>query len=216
MTIVAPADGVTQRLRSLILRKIGVAHGRTLGMPYISKDVDTNPPDLLQSPPLNGGDRRWWTLYTRVRQEKALSRELLAWKIPFYLPLVKQTNLHGGRKRVGYLPLFSSYLFLFGTDDERVRALTTDRVAKWLPAPDPDELVRDLAQIQRLIQAEVPLTLESKLQPGTPVRVRTGVLAGIEGIVHARTKPTKLVVYVEMLNQGVSLEVDDFTLERLE
>lgn len=185
-------------------------------MPLLPKDTDIYPSDLLDGEHSLDGDRRWWTLYTRVRQEKSLSRELHTWGIPYYLPLIKKSHLHRGRKRSSYLPLFSSYVFLFASNEERIRALSTERVAQALPAPDPADLLRDLQQIQRLIQAEVPLTLESKIQPGERVRVKTGVLAGIEGIVHSRTKSTKLVVLVNLLKQGVSLEVEDFTLERLD
>jgi transcriptional antiterminator RfaH len=185
-------------------------------VPLLPKETDVFPQDLLAPDFAQSGNRNWWTLYTRVRQEKSLARELLAWKIPFYLPLVKQFHLHRGRKRSSFLPLFSSYIFVFATDEERIRALSTDRVAQSLPVADPDGLLRDLRQIQRLIQAEVPLTIESKLQPGTHVRVKSGVLAGLEGVVQARTKPTRLVVLVNMLKQGVSLEVEDFVLDRID
>lgn len=183
-------------------------------MPLLPPETDIFPDDLLSAPAVAG--RVWWTVYTRVRQEKSLARELLTWKIPFYLPQLKQTRLYRGRKRSSYLPLFTSYLFMQAAPEERVRALGTERIAQVIPVRDEAGLIRDLRQIQRLIQAEVPLTVESRLQPGAHVRVRTGVLAGIEGVVQARTKPTRLVVLVNMLQQGVSLEVEDFLLDSLD
>lgn len=185
-------------------------------MPLLPPEKDIYPEDLLSSQDMAESARNWWTVYTRVRQEKSLARELLTWKIPFYLPLVKQARLYRGRKRSSYLPLFTSYLFLQATDEERVKALGTDRVAQIIPVPDAAGLLRDLRQIQRLILADVPLTLESRLQPGAHVRVRSGVLAGIEGVVQSRTKPTRLVVLVNLLQQGVSLEVEDFLLDSLD
>lgn len=185
-------------------------------MPLLPKEPDVNPADLLSPEFISETSRTWWTMYTRVRQEKSLARELLAWRIPFYLPLVKQSHLHRGRKRSSFLPLFSSYIFVFCSEEERIRALGTDRVAQMLHVADADGLVHDLRQIQRLIQAEVPLTIESKLQPGSRVRVKTGVLVGLEGVVQARTKPTRLVVLVNMLQQGVSLEVEDFVLDKID
>ncbi len=185
-------------------------------MPLLPPEKDIYPDDLLSPRDPMGAARNWWTVYTRVRQEKSLARELFTWKVPFYLPLVKQTRLYRGRKRSSFLPLFTSYLFLQATDEERVKALGTDRVAQILPVPDLAGLLRDLRQIQRLILADVPLTIESRLQPGTHVRVRSGVLAGIEGVVQSRTKPTRLVVLVNLLQQGVSLEVEDFLLDSLE
>ena len=58
-------------------------------------------------------DRRWFALYTKARQEKSLARELLKHRIPFYLPLVKKTNVSRGRKRISLMPLFGGYVFLY-------------------------------------------------------------------------------------------------------
>ncbi len=185
-------------------------------MPLLPHETEIYPADLLTAPESPEATRLWWTFYTRVRQEKSLARELLTWKIPFYLPQVKRSRLYRGRKRSSYVPLFTSYLFVYASNEERIRALSTERVAQVLSVPDPSRLLRDLRQIQRLILADVPLTIESRLQPGAHVRVRSGVLAGIEGIVQSRTKPTRLVVLVNLLQKGVSLEVEDFLLDPLD
>lgn len=185
-------------------------------MPLLPHELDVYPEDLLTAQASSDVARQWWTFYTRVRQEKSLARELLAWKIPFYLPQVKRARLYRGRKRTSFVPLFTSYLFVHATKDERVKALSTERVAQVLAVPDPERLLHDMRQIQRLIAADVPLTIESRLQPGAHVRVRTGVLAGIEGVVQSRAKPTRLVVLVNLLKKGVSLEVEDFLLDPLD
>ena len=182
-------------------------------MTILSRECDIFPEGLLSEDAPPETDRHWWTFYTRVRQEKSLARELLARQIPFYLPLVERFHLYKGCKRSSFVPLLTSYIFLFATEEERVKALSTNRVAQILPVPNPRELVRDLRPIQRLIAAKVSLTVESRLQPGQRIRVRDGALAGIEGVVYARSKRTKLVVLLHLLQQGVAVEVDDFLLE---
>jgi transcriptional antiterminator RfaH len=182
----------------------------------LSKERDIFPDELLTEGVALTGDRQWWTLYTRARQEKSLARELLARKIPFYLPLIERFHLYKGRKRSSYVPLLTTYIFLFASEEERIRALSTNRIVQVLAVPDSQQLLHDLQQIQRLIAANVPLTVERRLQPGQRIRVRDGALAGIEGIVYARSKRTKLVVLLHMLQQGVSVEVDDFLLEPID
>ena len=184
-------------------------------MPILSEEPDLYPQTLLdQSPP--EADRRWFALYTKARQEKSLARELLHRRIPFYLPLVKKTSISRGRKRVSRVPLFAGYVFLFGAEEDRVQSLATNRISRVLPVEHPEQLVFDLRQLRRLIAAEAPLTIESRLAPGRRVRVRQGAFAGLEGIVLKRRAETRLLVSINFLQQGASVEIDDFLLEPLE
>lgn len=192
-------------------------------MPILAKQPSVFPADLLSvspSPQFPGegassavGDRAWWAIHTKARQEKRLAEQLLRYEIPFYLPLVKRNHIGHGRTRQSHVPVFTGYVFLLANQEERLRCLTTNRVSQMLPVHDPAELYRDLVQVERLIQSDMPLTIESRIQPGQRVRIRHGVLAGMEGTVTSRKRHTRLVVAVNFLRQGVSVELDDFLLE---
>ncbi|MDX1961782.1 MAG: antitermination protein NusG [Pirellulales bacterium] len=194
-------------------------------MPFIRTETHLYPPDLLanshDAPTVptapettaNPAARAWWAIYTKARQEKSLARDLLTWQIPFYLPLVTRTHVIGGKRRKSQVPLFGGYLFLWGTPEERGRALTTNRISQTLAVPDQRQLQFDLSQVERLITANAPLTVESRLQPGQRVRVKSGALLGVEGTVAERRTQSRLIVEVRFLQQGVSLEVEDYYLE---
>ena len=92
----------------------------------------------------------------------------------------------------------------------------TNRVAQVLPVQDSQQLYRDLLNIKRLIDSGAPLTVEARLQAGQQVRIRSGALHGLEGIVVKRKLATRLVVSIKMLQQGVSLEIDDYLLEPID
>jgi transcription antitermination factor NusG len=158
-------------------------------------------------------DRRWWAVYTKARQEKAFARDLLRHEIPFYLPVVKKTLVYRGRRVRSRVPLFGGYVFLFGTDDERGTSLATSRVSRMLPVGDPEKLRSDLRELQRLIDAGIPLTIEGRLAPGRRVRVRRGPFEGIEGTVVKRRSGMRLVVHVDFLQQGASVEIEDYMVE---
>jgi transcriptional antiterminator RfaH len=178
------------------------------------------PEDLLDEPgeipAFAPGDRRWWVVYTKSRQEKALARELLKYQIPFYLPQIKNTAIVKGRRRTTFVPLFAGYVFLLANEAERIRALTTNRISRILDVEDAEQLVTDLRQIKRLIESNAPLTIERRLSPGQRVRIKQGALMGMEGTVIVRRGETRLLVCVNFLQQGASIEVQDFQLERLE
>ncbi len=177
------------------------------------EDDDISSGDLVSSNDLPASDRTWWVLHTKARQEKAVARDLLVRRIPFYLPLIEQTAVRRKRRVTSLIPLFQGYVFMFGTLEERLGSLKTNRLAQVLEVHEPQQLRGDLARLQRLIASHCPLTLESRLAPGAQVRITTGSLMGLEGIVLHRRGHTRLLVDVRFMQQGASIEIDDFMLE---
>ena len=157
--------------------------------------------------------RCWWAVYTRSRQEKALARDLLASRIPFYLPLVKKTSYYRGRSVSSRLPLFSNYIFVYGTEEDRAASLTTNRISRILRVPDPEALGRDLRHLRQLIASGAPLTVESRWMPGQRVRIRFGPLVGLEGTILKRQGQVRLLISVDFLQQGASVAIEESMLE---
>jgi len=191
-------------------------------MPILPKQRDICPDDLLEPasdidrhlhPPVAG---KWVVFYTLSRREKDLMRKLEVAGIPFFAPLVRR-RLHstGGRVRASWVPLFPGYVFSRVDDEQRRTALATNTIARWIPIVDERMLEDDLRAIKRLVDSERPLTPEARLEPGQPVRVRSGALRGLEGTVVKRHGAERLVVAVRFLNQGASIELEDVDLERL-
>jgi hypothetical protein len=185
-------------------------------MPILAAETSIYPDNLLDDFGQTSPNRYWWAVHTLSRQEKSLARQLLGHGIPFYLPLVAKDNLIRGRRVRSWIPLFGGYVFLFGDESERVKGLATKRVSRILPVSDQNRLKYDLGQIQRLIAADAPLTVERRLTSGRSVRIKKGPMAGLEGTVLSRRATTRLLVAVTFLQQGVSVELDDFLLEPID
>ncbi|MFC1757881.1 transcription termination/antitermination protein NusG [Planctomycetota bacterium] len=182
-------------------------------MPILAQEVALYPENLLSELAVECEERRWWAFYTKARQEKAFARALVGYEIPFYLPLVVKDNVIRGRKVQSYVPLFGGYIFLFASDEERVLSLTTNRVSNILPVQDPEQLRQDLQSVQSLIDADAPLTVEKRIVSGDRVRIKKGSMQGLEGVVIERKGKERLLVAVTMLQQGVSVNLDDCIVE---
>ncbi|MHB8973534.1 MAG: transcription termination/antitermination protein NusG [Pirellulaceae bacterium] len=185
-------------------------------MPILARETSVFPHCLFDDSAyeLGNSDRLWWAIFTRSRHEKALARELERFEIPFFLPLVAKQNRIRNCIVEAYVPLFTGYVFMFGRPDERVRALTTNRVSTMLPVPDQWQLCQDLGQLNRLIELDAPLTLERRLEAGRRVRIKYGPMKGLEGVVtHRRGGRRRLLIAVEFLQHGVSVEIDDYMVE---
>lgn len=184
-------------------------------MPILAAEPDIFPDDLLSEKAVRDDvANSWWAIYTLSRREKELMRRLRSQEIAHYCPLVeKKSRSPSGRMRSSFLPLFASYVFVFGPREARLAAQATNCVARWLEVDDRAAFEADLRQIKALIQSGLPVTLESKLQPGDLVRIRHGALSGMEGVILRREQKLRLVVAVNFLQQGASIEVDEMNLE---
>lgn len=179
-------------------------------------EQDCFPGTLMDELPSDDDERRWWALYTKSRQEKYVARRLQGFQIPFYLPLARKASMHRGRRVTVHLPLFSGYLFVYGTPDERVRCLTTNRISQVIPVHDAESLYGDLRRIYRIAKSDAESALEPQLVPGKRVRIRSGALSGLEGTVIAKHGQTRFMVSVDFLQQGASIEVEDFMFEGID
>jgi transcriptional antiterminator RfaH len=181
-------------------------------MPLLPLEPFIHPEGLLQADSDFVEPSAWWVLHTRPRAEKALARKLLGEGLDFFLPLYKK-QLHSRARRLSsHLPLFPGYVFLRGDAEVRLCALKSNLVANALPVADTRQLRSDLARVWRVMQGEVPLLPEERLQPGTEVEVTAGPLEGLQGKVLRRGKQLRLVIEVRLLQQGVSVEVEDWMI----
>jgi transcriptional antiterminator RfaH len=186
-------------------------------MPILAPELSLYPADLFDRVDAAAdADARWWALYSLPRQEKQLMRRLHVQDTSFYAPVVaKRSRAPSGRVRVSHVPLFGGYVFLYGNGAQRHTAMTTNCVSRCLEVADGKELTRDLRAIHKLIASGEPLTAEARLEAGQPVRIRSGALAGMEGVVIRRANETRLLVAVNFLQRGASVLVDDCQLEQL-
>lgn len=143
-------------------------------------------------------------------------RQLRQAEVPHYGPQIEQRRRSpAGRIRTSYVPLFNNYVFLCGGENERYQAICTGCVQQACEITDVDPLIKDLTQISDLIDIGAPLSVEGRLLPGQPVRVKNGSFAGFEGVIIRRDQETRLLVAVRFMDQGVSVKLDDCQLEPL-
>ncbi len=177
---------------------------------------------VVQGPPLAGvcpvdalvGD--WWLVHTKARHEKALADDLARRNIGCYLPLMQLERRHGGRRVRVEMPLFPSYLFLCGGDEERYVTLMTHRAAKVIRVVDQERLKRELRDVHRVVMSEEPVNLYPSIKPGRRCRVVHGGLAGLEGVVLRRRGTCRIYVGIDALGQSAELEIDPALIEVLD
>jgi transcriptional antiterminator RfaH len=186
---------------------------RSLEVPVLPLEVSLFPEDLLSArASYVTGARVWWVIHTKPRQEKSIIRQLRKNAVPFYLPLISRRSVISGRAVISHVPLFPSYVFLFGDREERITALATGRVVRVLDVAEQQDLWRDLSQVKQLIDTGAQIRPEGRLSAGTSVEISSGPLAGLKGTILNELSRQRFVVWVDFMQQGASVLLDDLYL----
>jgi transcriptional antiterminator RfaH len=161
----------------------------------------------------------WFAVQTKPRHEKKVDSALREKGICSFLPLHRERRRWSDRYQWVELPMFSQYLFvkLLSTAESRLNVLQTVGVLHFVGAtgcgtPVPNEQIDSLNAI---ISHGVPFTAHKFLRVGERVRIRGGVLEGIEGILSAIRNDKSLVVSVELIQKSVAIQIDGFEIERV-
>lgn len=185
-------------------------------MPVLNKETSCWPPDLFQGlPGAVHPDWRWSVLRTRSRAEKSVVRQLIANDLGCYLPQKERRTRHQRRSVVSSLPLFPGYVFLKGDEEGLEVALRAKGVAQYIAVEDQQRLEHSLLQLQRVIESGIPFWPEERLQPGERVEIVSGPLQGVTGSVARCGSSERLIVEVDLLQQGVSVEIDTTNVRRV-
>lgn len=159
---------------------------------------------------------RWQVLHTRSRQEKAVAELLDAAGVEVFLPLIRKVRYYGHRQRVAELPLFPSYVFVWGPHEAIFPAIASKRAVGAVRASDQARLDRELLHLKLALNGQADLDPYPFLEAGRPVRVTAGPFKGIEGLVEERRSPDRLILQIHTLGRATALEIDPSILEPLD
>ena len=158
---------------------------------------------------------RWFALYTTPRHEKHVSEMLAQRQIETFLPLYRTTRRwKKSRPVVLELPLFPTYVFVRIAREARGGVLGIPGVLSivgsgrepW-PVPDPDiDAIRSGLQMRK-IEPHPYLTA------GERVRIKAGVMAGVEGILVRKKNDFRVVLSLDAIMRSVAVEVDADDIE---
>jgi transcription antitermination factor NusG len=134
-----------------------------------------------------------------------------------FLPTVTEIRRWSDRKKKVELPLFSCYLFarLAPTRLNRLRMLIVEGVFSFVGTrgeglPIPDEQIE---AVQALVQQQLPYSSYPFLKAGQRVRVCSGSLKGLEGILISRDGDSTLVISVDAIQRSLAVRVDGYEVE---
>lgn len=162
-----------------------------------------------------GGAENWYALFTRYQHEKIVALGLSNKNHDVYLPVYRALRRWQDRDKQLWFPLFPCYVFIRGGLDRQLQILTTPgviHIVGWggRPAAIPQS---QLDAIRQMLTSGSRVESHSYLQCGDRVRVKSGPLTGLEGILDRKKGVTHLVVSMEMLGRSAAVEIDALNVE---
>jgi transcription antitermination factor NusG len=173
--------------------------------------------DLVASAPGSLAGRKWYAVFTLPQNEKSVVRHLAMREVESFLPTYETVKVWKNRQRVRtVLPLFPTYLFVHIDCRQRSRVLESPGVIHivgnnrdHVPVPD--------AEIELLRTGVRDRNMEPyrELAVGKKVRIKSGSMEGVQGVLVRRGNGLRFVLALEMINQYAAIEVDAEDLEEV-
>jgi len=159
----------------------------------------------------------WYGVQTRPRHEKIVAQRLTERGVTSFLPLVTEIHRWSDRKKAVQVPLFGCYVFakFMPSRLDRLRVLCVDGVfglvgAKGEGTPIPDE---QIDAVRSVVEKQLPWSSHPFLKIGQRVRIRSGVLDGLEGILVSRNGDRSLVVSVDAIQRSLAVRLEGYEVE---
>ena len=162
----------------------------------------------------------WYALYTKSHCEQLVYEQLAAKGLHLFLPKMQVWSQRAGVRHRIAVPMFPSYLFLHSPVDSAIylevrqaRGLVRILGQGWdRLAVVPEE---EILAVYAVLRSRLPSHPHPYLREGQRVRVRRGLLSGVEGILlGGKGNKGRLVLSVELLQQSVAVEVDCSDVEQ--
>jgi transcription antitermination factor NusG len=159
----------------------------------------------------------WYALHTRPRHEKMVEQRLHERGVATFLPIVTEVHRWSDRKKSVQLPLFSGYVFakFIPNRAERLRVLRVDGVLGLVGSHNEGASIPDdqIHAVQAVVNGAVPWSTHPFLKVGQRVRIRSGALDGLEGVLVSRNGSDTLVISVDAIQRSLAVRVEGYQVE---
>jgi len=159
----------------------------------------------------------WYAVQTRARNERVVLQRFQDKGLTTFLPTVTEVRRWSDRWKQVEIPLFSCYVFvkILPTNEDRMRVLCTDSVFDFVGTPRygtpiPDEQIE---AVQLIVNERMNWETYPFLKIGQRVRIRSGSLTGVEGILVSRNGKRSVVVSVDAIQRSLAVRVEGYEIE---
>ena len=159
--------------------------------------------------------KNWIAVYTKSRHEQTVVNELNKKNIESYCPMFKERRQWSDRKKWVHFPLFRSYVFANIEIKENIYVLQTIGVNKIVKFQEKISIIPDqvIDNIKNIIEGGYNIEQADYFIKGDEVRVVSGPLKGLDGVVIDLRGANKIIIKIEAIQQAFSVEISSGLLK---
>ncbi len=157
----------------------------------------------------------WYAACTCANHEKSVAEQLSVRSVEHFLPLHESVRQWKDRRMHLHLPLFPGYVFVRLALRDRLQVLQIPSVARLVsfngtPTVLPEAEIEGLkTALERGLQAAP----HPYLKAGKRVRITTGPLEGLEGIVIRKKNSLRFVISLDLIQRSIRLDIEASSIE---
>ena len=158
----------------------------------------------------------WYAFQTRHRFEKKTDELLRRKGLETFLPILRQLHRWSDRRKLVEVPLFDGYGFvrLKFSQEARLQVLRTPGVIALVGSQTPAGSVpaMQIETLRHLLSTDTPVALTPFFCAGKRVRIRSGALSGVEGILQD-INGKYLIISIDVLRRSVAIKIENYSVE---
>ena len=159
--------------------------------------------------------KNWIAVYTKSRHEQIVVNELSKKNIESYCPMFKERRQWSDRKKWVHFPLFRSYVFANIEINENIYVLQTIGVNKIVKFQEKISIIPDqvIGNMKNIIEGGYNIEQADYFIKGDEVRVVSGPLKGLDGVVLDLRGANKIIIKIEAIQQAFSVKISSNILK---
>ena len=175
------------------------------------------PIDLPATPPIEPCGANWYALYTAPRHEKQVAEQINRQGISCFLPLYRSMRRWKDRRKELAMVLFPGYVFVRMAPQDRLQVLQLPGAVRLVtfcgrPVALPEQ---EIELLRSRLSGTGVMEPHPYLRVGRRIRVGSGPLQGLEGIIVRMKDRCRLVFSIDLIMRSVAVEVDENEVEFL-
>jgi transcription antitermination factor NusG len=151
----------------------------------------------------------WYALQVRPHCEQVVARMLLEKRYEPFLPTGRVRRSHARRDVEREMPLFPTYVFCRVTQECVGRIVTTPGVVRIVSVGRTPARIDEgeIAALRTVVTSGLPAERHPFIQAGDRVRICSGPLVGLEGVLLQRAGRDRFIISVWLLKRSVAIEM---------
>jgi transcription antitermination factor NusG len=159
----------------------------------------------------------WYAVYTCANHERKIAAQFQRREVEYLLPQYDSVRKWKDRRVRLQLPLFPGYVFVRLALENRLRVLEVPGVARLVgfggqPCALQDE---EIEALRACLDRKICLQPHPYVRVGQRVRVKTGPLQGLCGLVTRKKNGLRFIISFDLIARSASVEMQPVDLEPL-